>query len=271
LAAIAKRNVIISEKKSCFNINYLLTLRKVKVNKLLISGLLIFSSLNCFSTCIAIYIAANGHIYVAADSKRTFLFDDDKTKFESICKIHNVGDKYFAISGFDDAGLLNAGNTALKENADFNLAINDFCTIMAARYQYLMQQTQQYYPEKLQKFLNDGLAQVCFFGFVDGQPKVEEVQFTVRLKKNKIVIDHALQPVAYITVIGISKDIDSARPGELPDKQTMLQKPELYVEELVEFEAKRHPLSVSEPIDLMELKPDGATWIKKNKDTASTE
>jgi hypothetical protein len=234
------------------------------VNKLLITGMLICSSLKCFSTCIAIYVAPNGHIYVAADSRRTFLFGDDKSKYQSICKIHNVGATYFAVAGFDDGGLLTAANTALMENRDADSAINAFCTIMTARYQYLMKQTQQYYPDKLQKFLKDGLAEVSFFGFVNGQPKVEDIQFTVRLKKDQIVISCAKQPVGYITVIGISKDIDDARPDELPSKQTMLQHPELYVDELVEFEAAKHPTSVSGPIDLLELKPDGAVWIRKN-------
>ena len=239
------------------------------MNKLLITCLLTFSSLNCFSTCIAIYVAANGHIYVAADSKRTFLFDDDKNKYESICKIHNIGDRYFAISGFDDGGLLTAANTALNENADDNLAMDAFCTIMTARYQYLMQQAQQNFPDKLEKFLNDGLAEVCFFGFVDGKPRVQDVQFTVHLKKNKVVVNHTVQQVGFITVIGISKDIDNAQPDELPGKQTMLQKPELYVEELVKFEAGKHPCSVSAPIDLMELKPDGVVWIRKNENAVA--
>jgi hypothetical protein len=234
------------------------------VKKLLITGLLICCVLSAFSTCIAIYVAPNGHIYVAADSRRTFLFNDSSGKFTSICKIHNVGKTYFAISGFDDGGLLSAANIAFKETADMDSAAYIFCAVVNARYQYLMNRVQQYYPDKLAGFLKDGLAQVSFFGFVNGQPKVEDIQFTVRLKKNKIVIDHAIQPVGYITVIGISGDINNARSGELPSKQVMLQKPTEYVESLVAYEASKQPAAVSAPIDLLELKPDGAVWIRKN-------
>ena len=234
------------------------------MNKLLITGFLLCSWLSAFSTCIAIYVAPNGHIYVAADSRRTFLFNDDKNKYESICKIHNVGATYFAVAGFDDGGLLNAANIALKENSDIDSAVNMFCTIMTARYQYLMTQTQQYYPDKLKDFLQNGLADVSFFGFVNGKPEVKDIQFSVRIKKDKIIINHVIQPVGYITVIGISKDIDDAKPDELPSKLTMLQKPSAYVESLVEYEAAKHPAAVSEPIDLLELKPDGAVWIRKN-------
>ena len=185
--------------------------------------------------------------------------------------IHNVGNTYFAVSGFDDAGLQNAANTALTENIDIDKALKAFCTIMTARYQYRMQQIQQYFPEKLQKFLTDGLGDVCFFGFINGQAKIQEVQFKVRLNKNHLEINYQVQQVAYLAVIGISKDIDNANPDELPDKQTMLGKPAVYVEKLVELEAKKRPLAVSEPIDLLELMPDGATWIKKSKDAVAIE
>ncbi len=224
---------------------------------------MVLLSFKSMATCIAIYVAPNGHIYVAADSRRTFLFNDS-VKCEAVCKIHHVGDTWFAVAGFDDGGLLAAANTSLKENTNADSAINAFCTIMTARYEYLMRQTQQFYPDKLENFLQNGLGEVSFFGFVDGRPKVQDIQFTVSLKKGKIVVSHAIQPVGYITVIGISKDINNAQPGELPDKQLMLQKPVAYVESLVELEARKRPEAVSAPIDLLELKPDGAVWIRKN-------
>lgn len=239
------------------------------MNKLVITGCLILCSLNTFSTCIAIYVAPNGHIYVAADSRRTFFLDDDKTRNESICKIHNVGDTWFAISGFDDSGLQTAANNALTQNKDIDFAIKAFGAAMTVRYQHLMDDAQRFYPERLRKFLQDGLAEVAFFGFVDNQPRVRDIQFKVCLKKNKAVVSYQVQPVGFLTVIGISKDIDEAPANELPSKVTMLQKPAQYVEELVKFEAGKHPLVVSEPIDLLELTPGGAVWLRKNDYTAS--
>jgi len=239
------------------------------VNKLLITGFLLFSSLRGFSTCIVIYIASNGHIYVAADSRRTFYIDDDKTRTESICKIHNVGNTYFAISGFDDGGLLSAANNALEQNTDTQAAIKAFGAAMTARYQHLMDEAQRFYPDMLQKFLDNGLAEVAFFGYTDNQPRIQDVQFRVYLKKNKPVVSYRVLPVAFLAVIGISKDIDEAAPGELPSKETMLQTPGLYVEELVELEAAKQPLTVGGPVDLLELKPDGAVWLKKNNNEAS--
>jgi hypothetical protein len=239
------------------------------VNKLLLTGLLILASLNAFATCIAIYIAPNGHIYVAADSRRTFYLDDDKTRNETICKIHNVGDTWFAISGFDDGGLLKAANNALANGTDADAAIKIFGTAMTAKYQHLMEDAQKFQPEILNKFLDNGLAEVAFFDFVDKQPRVQDVQFTVCLKKGKAVVSYEVLPVGYITVIGISKDIDEARPNELPSKKTMLENPALYVEDLVKLEAGKQPLTVGEPIDLLELKPDGAVWLRKNEEVAT--
>ncbi len=239
------------------------------MNKLLLTGCLILCSLSGFSTCIAIYIAPNGHIYVAADSRRTFYLDDDKTRNETICKIHNIGDTYFAISGFDDAGLLKAANSALAGGTDADAAIKAFGTAMTAKYQRLMEEAQKFQPEILRNFLDNGLAEVAFFDFVDKQPRVQDVQFKVCLKKGKPVVRYEVLPVGYITVIGISKDIDEAKPDELPSKQTMLEKPAAYVEDLVKLEARKQPLTVGEPIDLLELKPDGAVWLRKNEQVAS--
>jgi hypothetical protein len=239
------------------------------VNKVLVTGLLIFASLNAFSTCIAIYIAPNGHIYVAADSRRTFYLDSGKTMNETICKIHNVGDTWFAISGFDDGGLLKTANSALANGADCDAAIKIFGAAMTAKYQGLMDEAQKFQPEILHKFMDNGLAEVAFFDFVDKQPRVQDIQFKVSLKKGRPVISYEVLPVGYITVIGIAKDIDEARPGELPSRQTMLENPAVYVEDLVKLEARKQPQTVGEPIDLLELKPDGAVWLRKNEEVAT--
>jgi len=239
------------------------------MNKLLLTGMLILCSIKGFSTCIAIYIAPNGHIYVAADSRRTFYLDSDKIRNETICKIHNVGDTWFAISGFDDGGLLKAANDALANGTDCDAAIKTFGIAMTEKYQQLMEEAQKFQPEIFRKFIDHGLAEVAFFDFVDKQPRVQDVQFSVCVKKGKPVVSCEVLPVGYITVIGISKDIDEARPDELPSRQTMLENPALYVEDLVKLEARKQPQTVGEPIDLLELKPDGAVWLRKNEEVAT--
>ncbi len=238
------------------------------MNKLLLTGMLIFCSLSSFSTCIAIYIASNGHIYVAADSKRSFIFSDakDSPKFESVCKIHNVGNNYFAISGFDDGALLKQATQALTETPDVYTAINKFGDVMTKRYKYLMNQAKTYYPDKLKLFTRNGLGKVSFFGFYDGQPNVVNVSFFCeRDKHGNIIVTYKTHQIIAATVIGISEDIVNASPSELPSEDTKEQNPALYVEELVKIEAKNRPDAVGAPIDLLELKPDGAVWIRKNE------
>jgi hypothetical protein len=238
------------------------------MNKIILTGFLVFCSLSSFSTCIAIYIADDGHIYVAADSRRTFFFNDGKNKdeFESICKIHNVGTNYFAISGFDDGGLLKAATKALQQNSNIDIAIKSFGTAMSKRYTQLMTDAKLFYPDKFRHFLSDGLADVSFFGFYNGVPTITNIEFFCHLDKNgKVVTPYRIHHVADLTVIGISNDIKNANPVDLPTATTMEQNPELYVEALVKIEAKMQPLAVSGPIDLLELKPDGAVWIRKNE------
>lgn len=249
----------------------MLTLGKLKVNKLLITGLLIFNSLNCFSTCIAIYVAENGHIYVAADSRRTFFFNDvDGQKFETVCKIHNVGSNYFAVSGIDDSGLSKAATKALQQNANIYIAVKSFAHAMEKRYKQLMDDTRLFYPDKFPKFLKDGLASVSFFGYYCGMPNVYNIEFLCSLDKNgEVVIKYRINRIFVINVIGISRDIANAQPGDIPPVSIIDQNPELYVEALVKIEAKIHPSSVSEPIDLLELGPDGANWIRKNENAVS--
>jgi hypothetical protein len=241
------------------------------VNKLLITGCFILFSLRCFATCIAIYLAPNGHIYVAADSRRTFYFDDDKARFETICKIHHVGNSYFAVAGIDDEGLTNGASLALEETGNIDDALKVFGAAMCRRYTQLMSDARQLYPERFKKFLSDGLAEVSFFGFYDGKPKIQDVEFRLRLdKKNQVVVSYEIQSVGYFTVIGMSNDIFDGADSGMPDKQVMLQNPVLYVEGLVKLEARKHPLSVGEPIDLLELKPEGVVWIRKNETTSSS-
>jgi hypothetical protein len=240
------------------------------MNKLLITGLLLLCSLHGFSTCIAIYVADNGRIYVAADSRRTFFFDDGKSRSEAICKIHNVGTNYFAISGFDDGGLLKSATEALQQNTDIDTAIQSFGIAMRKRYQRLMTDAKAYYPAKFKQFLSNGLADVSFFGFYNGEPNIVDVEFLCHLDKNgKVVTTYRLRRIVARTVIGISSDICDAKSEDLPTEAAMEKNPELYVEALVKIEAKKHPLAVSEPIDLLEVRPDGATWIRKNESADS--
>jgi len=233
--------------------------------------LFIFQSLAGYSTCIAIYLAENGHIYVAADSRRTFFFNNGPDhKFDTICKIHNVGNNYFAISGIDDGALLKAATKAVRQNADIYVAVKSFGTSMVKHYRQLMEDTRLFFPDKFPKFLKDGLASVSFFGYYCGLPNIYNIEFLCNLDKNGgIVIRYRLNRVFDINVIGISQDITNAKPGDLPPPEIKYQSPDLYVEDLVKIEAKFHPLAVSEPIDLLELKPDGAVWIRKNEKAAS--
>jgi len=242
------------------------------MNKLLITCLLIFYSIKGFSTCIVIYVADNGYIYVAADSRRTFIFNEGKErgKFESICKIHNVGNNYFAIAGIDDGGLLKAATKALQQNSNIDTAIKSFGTMMVKRYTRLMTDTRIFYPDKFKHFLNDGLANVSFFSFQNGVPNVTDIEFLCNLDKNgKVATTYRIRPIFEITVIGMSRDITNAKPEDLPTAATREQNPELYVEALVKIEAKMQPLAVSEPIDLLELKPTGPIWIRKNENAVS--
>jgi hypothetical protein len=235
------------------------------VKKLLIPGLWLICSLKCFSTCIAIYIAGNGHIYVAADSKRTFYFADSPQS-EIVCKIHHIGANYFAIAGIDDAGLLKGANKALTENANIDSAIHVFGEVMVTHYNRLMTDMISYYPDQVPHFLDDGLAQVSFFGFYKGKPRITNIEFECRLGVNGTVItSYRVKEITDLTVIGISGDIPNAGYKEMPSGYTREHNPALYVRKLVEIEIKARPQAAGGPIDLLELQPGREIWISKNE------
>jgi hypothetical protein len=237
------------------------------MSRLLITSFLLLLKLQCLATCIAIFIGNNGHIYVAADSRRSFIFNDGKdgVRYESVCKIHSVGPNYFAISGFDDGGLLKAANKALTENTDIDTAINSFGTAMLIRYKHLMDEARKFYPAQFKHFLRDGLAEVSFFGFSNGVPNIINMAFFCSLDSNRhVATTYRKRHIQELTVIGMSKDIACAAPEELPTRDLMELNPLLYVEALVNIEVKYQPMAVGGPIDLLELKDDGPIWIRKN-------
>lgn len=234
------------------------------MKKLLITGLWLTLSLKCFSTCIVIYIAGNGHIYVAADSKRTFYFADS-ARSETVCKIHNVGSNYFAVSGIDDSGLLLTATHALDHTHNIDSAIHSFGKAMAAHYDKLMTDMISYYPEKVPHFLNDGLAQVSFFGFYYGKPRITNVEFNCTLGINgKVITQYSIKQIKEITIIGIGEDIAYASYRDMPSGYTREHDPALYVQKLVEIEIKFQPKAVGGPIDVLELQPERESWIRKN-------
>ncbi len=239
------------------------------MKKILTTGLLLALSLKCFSTCIVIYIGSNGHIYVAADSKRTFYFSDT-LQSETVCKIHRVGASYFAIAGIDDAGLLSGANAALHDNANIDSAINYFGKTMVRYYDHLITEMISYYPDKVQHFLNDGLAQVSFFGFDKGKPRVTNIEFECHLGVNGVVISsYRIKQIKDITVIGLSGDIANASYKDMPSGYTREHNPALYVQKLVEIEIKSRPQSVGGPVDVLELAPGKELWINKNETAAA--
>ena len=238
------------------------------MKKLLTTALLLALSVKGFSTCIVVFISSNGHIYVAADSKRTFYFADSSHS-ETICKIHHVGASYFAIAGIDDAGLLARANTALEEKANIDSAIHTFGEAMVLHYNKLITDMISYYPDKVEHFLNDGLAQVSFFGFYNGKPRITNIEFECRLGVNGAVItSYRIIPIKEITVIGMSGDIANASYKDMPSGYTREHDPALYVQKLVQIEIKSQPQAVGGPVDILELLPVGEVWIRRNESAA---
>jgi hypothetical protein len=123
-----------------------------------------------------------------------------------------------------------------------------------------------YYPDKVPHFLNDGLAQVSFFGFYKGKPRITNIEFECRLGVNGTVItSYRVKEINDVTIIGISGDIANASYKDMPSRYIREHNAALYVQKLVEIEIKSQPQAVGGPVDVLKLLPGREVWINKNE------
>jgi hypothetical protein len=220
---------------------------------------------NAYSTCIVIYKTQKS-IYVVADNRRTLTVKIGKeyyTKAQSICKIHQVKNVYFAISGTDDGALLSCATKSLSQNDDLIKGVNSFISEMKSYYQKAIP---TYSKESYEHCLKNNVGGLVFFGFKEGLPfaVITIFQCHLDLKNNLVVKCYVSQVADSVTnVLGISDHID--RPELINQIKPTPSHPELYMEQMVLIEAKYHPKDISKSVDIFKLTNNQAIWIKKNK------
>lgn len=241
----------------------------MKISKLIL--LFVIFPFITHSTCICICKTPTT-IYVAADSKRLITVSGEGKNFnliQNICKIHCVGDIYFAISGHDDGGIYDAAMCSLKKNKNLDFIIKEFSDSIVrllkkdfALEREIDNKTYNYYLK------NIGCGQVSFFGFKNKVPFLKTIQFMLK-ENNGIEITYQIYSDLSSVTLGFHDHIDL-----LSDEEKSKFSPHkgesfvYYFEKYIQLEISKHPNEVGNPIDLLELSANGAKWIRKNKYSA---
>ncbi|SRR5258708_5367480 len=232
--------------------------------------LLLFLPMYLSSTCIIIYRSKNT-IIIGADSKERGQFINKRTgeiissSINKICKIHNVGKYYFAISGIDDGLLLKNATIACKYSSLQEIA-NQFAEKMRIEYppalRLLMRANKTQYLERYVKNKNDWkLGRVAFFGFENNYPVVLYVDLDPINKidtpvdiKYKITALSDIEPIAFL---GLTNDIDKLPSNYDAFSNGIIEGIKLLIETEIKGNDSVH---VGGPINLMQLNRNGVQW-----------
>lgn len=136
-----------------------------------------------FSTCIVI-IKTKTEIFVGADSKRT-IYGINKNTGEvietvdnSYCKIHKVGKFYFAIAGYDDAGMLDSAIKVCKNYKTLTEVAKYYSEMMKASFEHSVEVLRTSNKEKyIERFVGSDIGGISFFCFIKNEPQLVTLYF----------------------------------------------------------------------------------------------
>jgi hypothetical protein len=221
----------------------------------------IFSAVATHATCIVIY-RVNNVFYIAADSRRSF---DAINRLDTICKIHNKNSFYFTVAGHDDEFLTREAYKAVGASPKIDVVVANYLKAVKDRYNGIMPRERQLMPASYRYYLSNALADVAFIFFVNGTPRIYQVEFIMREENNYPVIKHAIFKDQELTILGYKDHILSLSTREMP-KVVVPGNPLATVENFVLCEAKHHKGEVSAPVDLLIISGSaGVQWTRRQK------
>lgn len=215
--------------------------------------LLLWAPLN--ATCIVILIKDNT-FYVCADSRSVVRFYSKSkvtTKFKRLKKIHVVNSTYFAISGEDDATLISTAIYFMKQKKDLNRRITMFIDSMEKRYQILLQSYYANQRDQFNRVIQKNLAEVAFFGFINGKPFIQKLYFIPSVHGDEIEISCPIVKDKSLNILGFYDHMANANSKPTTDpKQALIN--------MVDAERNFHSNEVARPYDFLTLNNKGPKW-----------
>ena len=224
----------------------------------------------CFSTCIVIYRTPN-EIVIGADSRRVINYvgfgpakSADRT-VDDYCKISNVGKFYFAVAGFDDAGIKDALLTACKGKSKLEDAAKAAVSAVTRHLEKSVEKVRgldmAYYKKRFQTSFVSNFAIMC----VENN-ETHCIVFNFNLqnapdKPIKIISDFKIDEP--FIILGESSKI-LQKPGS--EIRSIVEKNSvLAIRQFINLESNHNPAFVGGPTDVLRLSTSGIKWMAKKK------
>lgn len=232
--------------------------------------------LDPFYATILVLVVTNRQLILAADSRKTHLYPQGTLELETMDKIYQTKDCYYAVSGFHssaEAGLHLPAmiHRLLLRHSGLREAVRQLATTAA-------DELKRYFAELKKSNLplftqllhhNHAGGEMVMVKRVDGVPVAYLVDYKIidsnvvkvevntwQTSRMKIESDES----CFWRAIGHTGFLHR----HMPTEKEMAAHPAQKAEEIIREGAKRYPQFVSEPINLLQLTNEGEAWIMKS-------
>lgn len=230
-----------------------------------------------YSQTTIIIVRTSYGIFVGSDTKRgTTLYDPISRnvisqKSDTVCKIHKFNNIYYAIAGAMPELIADEIDKGIGQKKSFdstlNIVIEKVSSVRTSFLKELQKNDKSIFESRFEELRS---LEVALFGYEKHIPKTVRIVFSITSQKS--------QPVQTKDTIA-SKNLDipafqnefipfpMGHAEEIKDimfaRECWLDKhPLVAIKKLIQIEAKAHPESVSEPIDLLTITENSYQWIE---------
>lgn len=223
------------------------------------------------ATCVIITFLGN-KIYVIADSRQSTYYKNEITgeifpKYEdNVCKIHKVGQYYFAMSGYWAWEMLDGAKKSIQPDQSFEEFMTQSCINIKNNHERQAEICRTLEHDVYLKRVNKSLtANVAFFGFENNSPVIRQVVFKIISTPNeKVKIEQETVKTLPIYMLGEHAEIDKLSKAEVDnifESGDMVK----ILKTMITIEASKTP-SVGAPFDFLVLSPEGENWLERKKE-----
>jgi hypothetical protein len=231
--------------------------------KKLVVGFILLIPIFSRATSIII-VAKKDAIYVAADSRSTIFFRNNKGQldsvYRSICKIGHSSNVYFAMAGHADNVIPNIALQTFRNNVSISNDWNVFLSKAKAFYENRFEILRKNDVAQFRRYKPNDVCGFSVFGFRENEAYITTAYFHISTDENTPVKIDIKQSNSPIVALGYHDHLDKSY--KLPKNN----KSEIFLaEDGVKYEMNFHKSHIALPIDLLKLTPTGPIWIRKKK------
>lgn len=222
---------------------------------------------------ILVMVVTNQRILLAADSRKTYLDEKGIHKTDTIDKIYETNDCYYAVCGFHEEvkgfSVHRLLHNCLAKFANFRDAVAQITHSLAAELKQYFTSLKTSSPAVFQQLRNVGGAagEVFLIKRHKNIPTAYVLDYLITGSKDlKVTVTSRSTTISDIntTTSCFWRAIGNTGylPSSLPEKDWALT-PEILASRVIEEGCKLTPTFVSIPINMVELSSSGIRWIEK--------